>query len=71
MDIIIEKSDIAIKQDNILSLKLKLQRTDYLALKYAEGEITASEYAPTLAKRRAWRAEINALETEIAALKES
>lgn len=54
--------------DRIAEVKSNLICTDYLALKYAEGEITASEYAATLAHRRAWRAEINALETEIAAL---
>ncbi len=51
-------------------LKSKLQSTDYQAIKYAEGELTAEEYADTLAQRRAWRAEINALEEEIKAIKE-
>ena len=55
----------------IVEIKAELIKTDYLAIKYAEGELTGTEYATTQAKRRAWRAEINALETEIAALGES
>ncbi len=52
------------------ALKSKLQSTDYKAIKYAEGELSAEEYAETLAQRRAWRAEINALEAEIKAITE-
>lgn len=51
-------------------LKSNLQATDYKAIKYAEGELSAEEYAETLSQRRAWRAEINALEEEIKAIKE-
>lgn len=51
-------------------LKSKLQATDYKAIKYAEGELSAEEYAETREQRRAWRAEINALEAEIKAIKE-
>ena len=49
----------------IIDIKLKLQCTDYLAIKYAEGEITASEFAPTLTQRREWRTEINLLEDQL------
>lgn len=55
----------------IYALKIMLRRTDYKALKYAEGEMSAEEYAPILEERRTWRVEINALEAELAALKES
>lgn len=48
-----------------------LRTTDYLAIKYAEGELSAEEYAETRKQRRAWRAEINALEEELAALRNS
>ena len=57
-------------QMRIGGLKSKLQVTDYKAIKYAEGELSAEEYADTLAQRRAWRAEINALEAEIKVIKE-
>lgn len=46
-------------------LKRKLQRTDYLAIKYAEGLLTEEEYAPIKAKRQAWRDEINNLEKQL------
>lgn len=46
----------------ISELKQLLTDTDYKAIKYAEGEITAEEYAPIREQRRAWRVEINNLE---------
>lgn len=52
----------------IALLKARLRNTDYKAIKYAEGEITAEEYADTKEKRRAWRAEINALQAELKTL---
>ena len=45
-----------------------LSRTDYKAIKFAEGELSAEEYAPIREKRRMWRAEINRLEAELANL---
>lgn len=57
------------KGEKIIQLKGKLHNTDYLAIKYAEGEISTAEFAPIREQRRAWRAEINALETEISALR--
>ena len=51
--------------DRIFELKTKLKKTDYKAIKYAEGELTTEEYASTLEERRAWRAEINELQTEL------
>lgn len=46
----------------ITKLKENLVQTDYMAIKYAEGEITLSEYATIKEKRKAWRAEINRLQ---------
>lgn len=51
-------------------LRAKLNRTDYQAIKYAEGFITEEEYASIKAQRQTWRDEINALEAEIEALME-
>ena len=51
--------------DRIFELKTKLKKTDYKAIKYAEGELTTEEYASTLEESRAWRAEINELQTEL------
>lgn len=50
-------------------LKNQLGKTDYKAIKYAEGEMSAAEYEPIREQRRAWRAEINALEAEITKLR--
>lgn len=57
------------KQLRISSLKAKLNATDYKAIKYAEGLLTAEEYAPIKAQRESWREEINRLESEIESLK--
>lgn len=56
------------KRQRIQDLRAKLKSTDYKAIKYAEGEISAEEYAPTLAERKAWREEINVLQAEVAEL---
>ena len=58
-------------KNRIVILKLKLNKTDYKAIKFAEGEITPSEYEPIREQRRAWRAEINELEEEMATLEET
>ncbi len=46
----------------IQTLKDKLTATDYMAIKFAEGELTEEEYAQTRAERKKWRARINELE---------
>lgn len=46
----------------IAELKKLLADSDYKAIKYAEGVISASEYVPIKAKREMWRKEINDLE---------
>ena len=51
--------------NRIAELKQKLEDTDYKAIKYSEGELSAEEYAETKAYRRAWREEINKLEEEL------
>ena len=52
-------------QRKISEIKAKLSQTDYQAIKYAEGFISETDYAPIKAQRQAWRDEINALETEL------
>lgn len=42
--------------------KKKLFDTDYQAIKFAEGELSAEEYEETKQQRRQWREEINKLE---------
>lgn len=50
----------------IAALKRQLAATDYQALKYAEGWISAGDYAEIKAQRQAWRDQINELESELA-----
>lgn len=59
------KGKIEEKIKHIRELKSLLNSTDYKAIKYAEGELSAEEYAETLVQRRAWRAEINKLKAEL------
>lgn len=58
----IEEENKRYKILRISELKQNLANTDYQAIKYAEGFITESEYAPIKAQRQAWRDEINLLE---------
>ena len=60
-----EENEILQKQNEIQSLKLKLQQTDYQAIKYAEGELTAEEYEPMKIQRKEWRYKINELEAQL------
>lgn len=53
-------------QIEIATCKQLLTQTDYKCLKYAEGSLTAEDFAPVHAKREAWRARINELEEELA-----
>ena len=50
------------KAMQINQLKAQLAETDYKAIKFAEGWITAEEYAPIKAERQAIRQKINELE---------
>lgn len=52
-----------IAEQKIRELKAYLSETDYVAIKIAEGEASAEDYADVLAKRKAARAEINELES--------
>lgn len=52
-------------QRKIDETKAKLSQTDYQAIKYFEGFISETDYAPIKAQRQSWRDEINALETQI------
>lgn len=49
----------------IMDLKAALAKTDYKAIKYAEGLISEKDYAPIKAERQAIRDQINALEAQL------
>lgn len=53
------------KVKRINELKSNLAKTDYEAIKFAEGEMSAEDYESYKLQRRAWRAEINQLEEEL------
>lgn len=53
------------KLAQISQLKSQLAKTDYQALKYAEGWISEEDYAEIKAARQALRDQINALEAEL------
>lgn len=60
----VAKDIISNRNKEISELKAKLAQTDYQAIKFAEGWITADDYAPTKALRNSWRARINELEVQ-------
>lgn len=54
-----------LKSAQISELQRQLCETDYKAIKYAEGEITAAEYASTKELRQRFRQKINELEASL------
>ena len=56
-------------QSEIIELKKYLSDTDYKAIKYAEGEITESDYQEVKSQRHDARVRINELESLIEQLK--
>lgn len=53
------------KQSEIQELKIKLEQTDYQAIKYCEGQLSKEEYEPMKIQRQEWRDRINELESEV------
>ena len=49
----------------ISDLKRNLNRTDYQAIKFAEGEMLEIDYAPIKEQRKSWRKQINDYEAAI------
>ena len=62
---IVQELELGKKLKKISELKQKLAETDYVCLKFVDGELTQAEYAETWQKRKQWREEINKLEKEI------
>jgi len=52
-------------EEQINQLKANLQATDYQAIKFAEGELSAEDYASMKEQRRQWRVQINQLEQQL------
>lgn len=53
------------RQAEIADLKAQLASTDYKAIKFAEGWLTAEVYEPIKAQRQSLRDRINELEKEV------
>jgi hypothetical protein len=49
----------------------QLRATDYQAIKFAEGEMSAEEFMPVKLQRKEWRAQINALQEELQQAKQT
>ena len=65
---IVETDDeklIGIKNTKLIELQELLSQTDYQAIKYAEGAITAEQYADLKVQRTAWRAAYNAVQSAV------
>jgi len=58
-----ERERLRLKERRMAELKKWLKDTDYLAIKYAEGEISEEDYYPTREMRKNWRKEINLLQS--------
>lgn len=58
------KTQAMINAEKIADLKAKLAKSDYKAIKYAEGIISADEYASIKIQRQSWRDMINLLENK-------
>ena len=52
-----------IKEAKLQEIQKELSETDYKAIKFAEGALTAEEYSPTKARREVLRAGYNAVES--------
>lgn len=63
-DFVVEKGEAVYRplpHKEVARLKKRLEDTDYVAAKIAEGAATREEYADIIAQRQAWRDRINAL----------
>ena len=52
-------------KNEINQLKSQLQLTDYLTMKYMEGQLSEEEWDAAKIKRQEWRDRINELENEL------
>ena len=60
---------LSLAQRNETLARNNLLSTDYQAIKFAEGELTAEEYAEVKAQRTQWRKEVNEYSAQAKTLK--
>ena len=65
IQVYIPYTEAQLAEREIAELKRNLADTDYKAIKFAEGVMTAAEYEPTMRERQSWRARINELEGKL------
>ena len=53
----------------IVAIKNKFRKIDHFTNKWVEGELSEERWAEIKAQRKAWRAEINALEAQFQELR--
>lgn len=61
IEVYIPYTEKELAQKQIEKLKQELSKTDYKAIKFAEGVISENEYYSTKMQRQSWRDEINRL----------
>lgn len=61
---VVDYTPTSLNWKRIAELKRLLAETDYKAIQFAEGEITAEDFEPIKIERRNWRVEINKLQQE-------
>ena len=63
LDKLLNKNSKEFKENKIKELKKELAKTDYQAIKFAEGWLSEEEFAPIKAHRQELRNQINDLES--------
>ena len=56
------------QEEIILDRQTRLEKSDYIAAKIAEGKATKAEYRDEIEARQQWRDDINAAQQALAAL---
>lgn len=64
-----EEKAIEAAEQKRATAQANLSKTDYVAVKIAEGVATKEEYAKVLAQRQVWRDEVNSAEAELMSLR--
>lgn len=65
LNIIAIRDEINELMRKIYDLKHNLDRTDYQAIKFSEGEMLEADYAPIKEQRKSWRKQINDYEAAV------
>ena len=64
-----KQKTLSIVRQKEMTARYNLSRTDYQAIKFAEGELTVEEYTEVKAQRSQWRKEVNEYSAQAKTLK--